>query len=441
MRIAVLTGVFPSVSETFILRQVTGLLDRGHEVEIYAEGRPTPGEPVHADFIGYGLQARTRYVTLPSASSAELSVWPLAGRVWPPGSERGERNLGRIAKALPAVSRNLRRAPRLTAAALYPREFGYQAASLSALWRLDALASAGGKFDVVHAHFGPVASSLRFAGTLWGAPLVVSFHGYDFSAWPRRHGAGAYARLFPRADVVTVNSDHTRERLIGLGCPPAKLRLLPVGLDPGAYPYRERTAQPEAQVRLATVTRLVPKKGLQYLLPAVAAVLSDHPRLRLDVAGDGPLRQELELLRDELGLGDVVHFHGAVEGKAVRELLERADLFAMVSVAAGGDEEGQGLALQEAQACGLPVLASDHGPLPEGLLPGRSGLVVRAGDVDAIAAGLRELLERPQAWAAMGREGRRFAEAHYDSGLLNDRLVDLYEESLNRGRKPWRARA
>ena len=161
-------------------------------------------------------------------------------------------------------------APRLAFQVLDRQEFGYQAASLSALLRLATLCRRPRQFDVLHAHFGPVGNSFRFARELWDAPLIVSFHGYDFSTVPRKEGARVYQKLFATADAVTVNSDYTRRQVETLGCPAARLHKLPVGLDPDAFPFRERALKPGEPVRILTVARLTEIKGHAFVVRAVA---------------------------------------------------------------------------------------------------------------------------------------------------------------------------
>jgi colanic acid/amylovoran biosynthesis glycosyltransferase len=428
VRVAMFVGAFPLVSESFILRQITGLLDRGHAVDIFAERPPPPGTPVHPEVATYNLRARTTYLALPPESGDwELPAWPPVGRTWAPGAAHSQANLARLARAAPALATGLRHAPRLAVRALLPAEYGYQAASLSALYRLARLCRQRGDYDVLHAHFGPVGASFRFARDLWRAPLVVSFHGYDFSTWPRQHGAGVYRRLFATADALTANSAYTAGRLRALGAPAGHIHALPVGLDLARFPFAPRAPQPGAPVRLLTIARLVEIKGLEYAIRAVGAVRAAYPALRYDIVGEGPLRGRLEGLIGALGLQDVVTLHGAQDGAAVARHLARAHLFLLPSVRVHGDAEGQGLVLQEAQACGLPVIATAHGALPEGLAPGESGLLAPERDPEALAAALRALLAAPERWPAMGRAGRAFVAARYDIHRLNDRLVDLYE--------------
>jgi colanic acid/amylovoran biosynthesis glycosyltransferase len=182
-------------------------------------------------------------------------------------------------------------------------------------------------------------------------------------------------------------------------------------------------------VRLLTVARLVEIKGHEFALRAVARVRARHPEIRYDIVGDGPLRKKLEALVAELGLQDAVTFHGAREGAFVRELMKNAHLAVLASVSIEGDAEGQGLFLQEAQACGLPVVATQHGALPEGMLPGKSGFLVPERDVDALAQQLELLRANPDTWPEMGWRGRAFVEERYNIQQLNERLVELYRET------------
>src|SRR5437879_1871524 len=204
LRIAMFVGSFPLISETFILRQITGLIDLGHEVDIIAENKPDADMPVHPEVRKYGLLARTKYVNGPPESTYwEMPVYPLTGKTWIPGAEKSLSNISRALRAAPTLIHCLIRSPKLTASVLDRGLYGYQAASLSALYRLSSLCSQPGRYDVVHAHFGPVGNNFRFVRAHWKVPLIVSFHGYDLCTVPRTEGNDVYNRLFSMVDVVT----------------------------------------------------------------------------------------------------------------------------------------------------------------------------------------------------------------------------------------------
>lgn len=433
LRIAMFVGAFPVTSETFILRQITGLLDLGHDVHIFANAR---GEDtvVHESVNQYQLLRRTTVVEGPPESVIwEMPVRPVAGETWLPGAERSVPNVSRLAHAFPVLARCATKRPGLTRDLLDLRQYSYRARSLSGAYRLSTLASVNKQFDVLHAHFGPVANAFRFARELFHAPLIVSFHGYDFCTVPRREGSQVYQRLWPCADRVIANSQYTSTRLCTLGCTESKIAVLPVGLLPADYPVRMRTNH-DGPVRILTVARLVEIKGHADALRAIVQIRGAGRNVEYHVAGDGPLRQRLTSLVTELNLENVVRFHGSQTETQVREHFANADVFLLTSRSVEGDAEGQGLVLQEAQASGLPVVATRHGAFPEGIAPENARWCCAEGDPNAIARALLALLEARTEWPAIGKAGREFVCARYDIRVLNERLVELYRDTVMRHR-------
>jgi colanic acid/amylovoran biosynthesis glycosyltransferase len=431
LRIAVFTGTFPAVSETFIVRQITGLIGRGHTVDIFADVRGDSGVPL--DHESSLLLDRVAYMDMPPETAPwEIPLWPLTARTWPPGSEKSVHNSVRFARALPKFFRCFTSSPHLTLKLVRTAEYGYRAQSFSQVYRMARLLKTNGGYDVLHAHFGPVAESFRFTRELWRAPFIASFHGYDFTTIPRREGQMVYTRLFQTADGITANSDFTTQRLIELGCPKNKLHRLPMGLDPARFPFRERTRVPDQPVRILMIARLVPIKGVAFALDAIAKVKESCPQILLDVVGDGPSRSELEQHAHNLGIGTMVRFHGALAGAALQLLMDAAHLFLHLSVTIDGDQEGQGLVLQEAQAVGLPVVATRHGAFPEGILDGESGFLVPERDASAAAERLVCLINNPQLWPEMGRKGRAFVEARFNINALNTQLENVYSEVIDK---------
>jgi len=427
LRIAMFLGTFPVTSETFILRQITGLLDLGHQVDIFADAPAPPGVPQQPEVETHKLLEHTHFMGLPPECVPwELPIRPLKGQSWIPGEVRPLSNLLRAARALPVFLRCFTSQPRLAIEALRRQEYGFQAESLSILYRLHRLLDRPGAYDVLHAHFGPNGNSFRFAPKLWRAPLLVSFHGYDFCTLPRKQGAGMYRKLFETAELITGNSEFTRTQLEKLGCPATKFRKLPVGLNPEEFCWRERVLKPGESVRILTIGRLVKIKGHEYAIQAVAALREKHPSIHYDIVGDGPLHSDLEKLVHQLGLKHHVTLHGALAGNALKHLMDNAHLFVLSSVSVEGDKEGQGLALQEAQAVGLPVIATQNGGLPEGMLPDQSGFLVPEHDVKALCERLSYLVKHPEIWPILGRNGREFVAARYDIRELNRQLVELY---------------
>jgi glycosyltransferase involved in cell wall biosynthesis len=230
----------------------------------------------------------------------------------------------------------------------------------------------------------------------------------------RRLLFAAYIPVLRRADGIVAVCEAVRNRYVGMGLPAAKVVVVENGVEEGRHDGREgRRRAEEALGRplpgppLVTVlASLHRRKGLEHLLRAAGSVVSAVPPARFVVAGEGPERGALELLRGELGLGDVVAFPGAL--RPVRELLAASDLFVLSSL-----EEGISNALLEAQAEGVPAVVTDVGGNSEVVDQGVTGLVVPPADPDALARGMIEILTDPgrrtsmQA-AAIARSRERF---------------------------------
>ena len=369
LRVAFLLERFPVVSETFLLTEMRGLQGAGHVVDVVSHHRPRRGEPVHDEVADSGLLGRTQYVD----------------------------------------------------AALTPDS-------------LDPVASipvAPGRHDVLHAHFGPNARRFAFAREQARAPLVVTFHGYDFSAQPRAHGAAMYDVLFETADVVTFNCEHARRALESLACPPEKLARLRMPIMAEEIPFRARHLWPGETVRIVTVGRLVEKKGHAVALEAIADVARDIP-VRYDVVGGGPLAVPLEVLVRKLGLEEVVTLHGRQDSAFVRHLLDEAHLFVLASMeAADGDTEGAPVALMEAHASGLPVVSTRHAGVPEVVLDGQSGLLVPENDPDVLARAIRQLIRDNEDWPTLGAAGRAHVEETFDVAPCTEELLGVYALALS----------
>jgi len=405
MNVAFVVDRFPALSESFVLDQMTGLIDRGIEVDVFARHEST-GEPTHPDVDEYGLRARTTYFGPPTG-------WPR-----------------RTAGALAIASRHLTSSPVALLRALNPVATGRDALSLRTLYMMDGFAAADpSTYDVIHCHFGPngvAGCALRDLLAL-PAKLVTSFYGYDVShrRWRRRDGR--YRRLFRKGDLFIAISDDMRARLADLGCPADRIALLPLGIDLRRFEVPQRGSGDGDRTVVATVARLIEKKGLEYSIRAIAKLRDRNRQVLYKIIGDGPLRPQLQDLIEELGVGDAVQLLGWADPAGVRELLEQADIFVLPSVtAADGDQEGTPTVLLEAQAMGLPVVSTLHAGIPEIVDDGRSGYLVRERDAEALAERLADLIGDRELRAELGRAGRANVEARHDARALAAQLEEIY---------------
>lgn len=400
MRIAVFAHEFPALSETFVLNQVTGLLDLGHDVTVFASG-PRAETAVHGDVARYDLLRRTRYPGIPDGLGA------------------------RARSGLAHIVRLGARDPRRLARCLDVAGHGRLAAS-GRLLHWGACLDGDGAFDVILAHFGPMgrlAATLRAAGLLSG-PLATVMHGVDVSADLRDEPA-AYRALFAAGELFLPVSEVWRARLLAFGCPPAKLAVHHMGVDTARYAFRPRIHVPGRPLEVLTVGRLVEKKGVAHALHAVAGLRAHGQAASYRIVGDGPQRDGLRALRDRLGLADAVTFLGWREQAEVVREMEAADILLAPSVTTpDGDQEGIPVTLMEAMASGMIVVSTRHSGIPELVEDGRSGLLAPEGDAAALTEALRRLAcDESERWPAFSAAARRRVQAAFDAAELN-RLLE-----------------
>jgi colanic acid/amylovoran biosynthesis glycosyltransferase len=289
-------------------------------------------------------------------------------------------------------------------------------------------------YDIAHCHFGQngiLALALRELDLLHARRIITTFHGHDVYVDVPRFSSKLRRLLFENGNAFTVNSSYTLDNVIALGGRKQDICKLPVGLDVDKFEFQPSVRNSGEPVRILTVGRLVEKKGIEYAIRAIAQLKDDFD-VMYRIVGGGPLRKQLEQLVGQLGIADDVTFLGALPQAAVREQYQWAHLFTLPSVTASdGDREGQGLVLQEAQVCGLPVVTTRHNGLPDGVKEGESAILVPERDTDALANALQTLVRQESSWPEMGRAGRTFVEENYDIEVLNDRLVSLYRDLLD----------
>jgi colanic acid/amylovoran biosynthesis glycosyltransferase len=405
VRIAFVLDQFPVLSQTFVLNQITGLIDRGHDVDIFA-GLPRDTAKTHPDVARYELLERTTH-------------WPERPRSW---ALRALKVVGRLARG------SCRLAPALRA--LNVRRFGRDSTSLRLLYQATVAAQAP-PYDIILAHFGKIGREtqmLREIGALSGK-LVTVFHGYDLSRYLKERGERVYDRLLAEGDLSLPISDHWRALLLELGASPERTVVHRMGIDCRRFEFLPRRAPKDGKTRVLSIARLVEKKGIEYAIRAIAQLIESGHRVDYRVVGDGPLRSDLERLISRLQVGAHVHLVGWKDQEELVELMKEHHLLLAPSVtAADGDQEGLPVVLMEAMAHGLPIVSTLHTGIPELVKDGETGYLVRERDANALADRLERLILAPESWAEMGRRGRQIVETEFDIQQLNDRLVAIFED-------------
>jgi glycosyltransferase involved in cell wall biosynthesis len=393
---------WPRLSQTFIVNEILVQEQLGTRLELYS------------------LTRSGERLVQPQVQAVGATVHYLDER------RRGSWRAAVADHALVARSAPLAYASTLAFAAARPHlARGYATLStlacFSAAVRLGAAIRRAGRtgapIEHLHAHFAhdPALVAL-LTSRLTGVPYSITAHARDLYQIPARslrtRARGATAMV----TCCAANVDYLRSVLPAPLHP--RLRLIHHGVEIDRFVPAPRTDD-GSPVEIVSVGRLVEKKGFPDLLSACATLkdalgATDVP-FRLRIYGDGPMRDELTVLRDRLGLRDEVELVGERNGDDVLRAYQGADIFALTPcVTADGDRDGVPNVIVEAMACGLPVVTTDAGGVAEVVQHGVNGLVATPRDVGTLARHLAELVTDGTRRRALGEAGRRVVEERFD---------------------------
>jgi glycosyltransferase involved in cell wall biosynthesis len=289
--------------------------------------------------------------------------------------------------------------------------------------------------DVLHAHWAiPTGPAAVMAARRLGIPSVITMHGGDVYVNPEQgydFPTRWYVRpplrwTLSRADALTAITEDCRQHALRAGAPAPSIRLIFNGTDlrrfspaPGG-----NGVDPRWGPRMIFACRqLFPRKGIRFLVEAVAQLKPRFPDLKLVLAGDGFERPALAKMAEDLGIAPDVTFLGWVPNAALPDYYRAAAISVIPSL-----EEGFGIPAAEAMGCEVPVVASDAGGLPEVVEHGVTGLVVPRGDSAALADAIGTLLADPDKRKRMGLAGRERALRHFDWDRSAEHFEQLYLE-------------
>lgn len=287
--------------------------------------------------------------------------------------------------------------------------------------------------SILHVHFGYHGVKLLGLKRKTGLPMVCSFYGDDAFHYPLKPGVKKqYRKLFAEADSILVLGPYMKAHLAGLGCAEEKIRIHHLGIDTGSIGYRPRTRKPGAPVRFMTSCSLLEKKGVGVAIRALAA-LKDTYAFTLDLVGDGPLRETLQQLAKECGIYDRLTWHGYKPYSFVIEKMYQCDVLIQASITTPDNrKEGTPVAIMDAMATGMAVVATRHSDIPEIVEDGVTGLLAAENDVEGLRACFKKLLDNPPVIESFGLRGREKVERGFNVATLTAQLEEHYLELIHR---------
>ena len=395
---------FPVLSQTFVIDQINGLIDRGANVQIvsfYEEKQKVSLQSLEK----HNLLDRTRFVTPLNAQKVKKPLKFLFLRFFYTAVHIKYKKLQPIVDfAKYAVSKD-------------KVNLAYEVA-ITAWKNRDNCFEA----DSIIAHFGNngvVASKLLSAGLLKGK-LNTVFHGYEISEYDNiAFWKEEYVKLSKNSRLLPI-SNFWKNRLENWGALSNSISVLRMGVDTGKFAFYDRPiAKP---VKIVSVARATEKKGLEYAIRAMAGLNDDY---HLSIIGGGALEKHLITLSKELGVTNRVTFYGAKPPSFVKSTLDESDIFLLPSVTDSvGDMEGVPVALMEAMASGLIVISTFHSGIPELIDNEKSGFLVPERDSIAISTAITKASSSDNL-SNLRREARSKVESEFNSQTLAQHLFDL----------------
>ncbi|CDG65352.1 MAG: hypothetical protein PWQ15_295 [Methanobacterium sp.] len=250
------------------------------------------------------------------------------------------------------------------------------------------------RMDVIHVQW-PIPNGLGalFLKKLYGIPYINTIHGEEVHLSKRYHLLFALHWLVNNSTKTITNSNATRKFCFDAGLDGDKIDVIPFGVDTEFFRPLD-VYKDEDIFQILSVGYLIERKGFEYLIKAMPDVLKEHKNARLKIVGSGPLESKLKTLIYELGLGNEVKIVSNVSDEELLMTYNSADLFVLPSIVdSQGNTEGLGVVLLEAMACGLPVMGSNVGGIPDIIRDGDTGILFTEKDSSIIAEKINLVME------------------------------------------------
>ncbi len=278
--------------------------------------------------------------------------------------------------------------------------------------------------QLLHAHFATESTALaQQLAREHAIPFTFTSHGYDIY---RKPPADFAARAAAAGAVITVSEANAAYIAQTFGVNRSHIRVIPCGVDTTRF-YPNGAVPHTGPPVILAVARLVAVKNLSLLLKGCALLRNQDLNFRCVIVGEGEgaCRADLERLRSELGLQDLVEMPGVADQDTVRKLWQTATVGVLTSTS-----EGMPVSLMEAAACGVPVVATAVGGVPELVLDGVTGLLAPSGNPEVLARALQWVLLDPDLRTRMSLAARRRAEQHFSVARQVDQLTAVWSDIL-----------
>ncbi|MBW2991629.1 glycosyltransferase [Candidatus Woesearchaeota archaeon] len=403
MKILYLLDVFPVISETFILNEITELIDLGHNINIVSLNKPEENK-LHRKVKEYDLVNKTRY----------LKFNPKEGREKYSREEVFEKSITEL------IEDNLDQKFKILESC-YKKETGKEISLRKFLDVLDIIrVIKKEKIEHIHCHFA--FQNVRIAyiiNKIIGIPYTFTTHAYDIFVNPSKD-------IKKWADnakkVITVSGYNKKYMNEKFGIDEGKIEVVHCGIE--LEKFRPGNKEKEG-FNISSIARLTEKKGLKYLIEACSLLESDF---KCNIFGEGPLKDELQGIIDKNELQGKVELKGAANQKEILDELNKSNIFVLPCVEArNNDRDGIPVSLMEAMAMEIPTISTDVTGIPELIEDGIGGVIVPQKNSKALAEAIVKVKNDKEFTEKIRKKGREKIEEEFDVKKNIKRLVGVFE--------------
>jgi glycosyltransferase involved in cell wall biosynthesis len=294
------------------------------------------------------------------------------------------------------------------------------------------------RFDIIHAQWSlPQGLTGIICKHIFKIPCITTLHGSDIHGLKYPGLKWLNAKVIKHSNACTANSCATAQMAEDISMRD-NIAVVPMGVNPRFLSAtRGRNTQGSVSVtgqkRIVYAGRLIDLKGVDYLIQALPAVLKVFPETKLFVIGSGPMKDDLVTLSNRLNLADKVTYIDSVSQEKLLEFYVSADLFVLPSIVnQKGETEGLGIVLLEAMACGLPVIGSDVGGIPDIIKDGKTGLLARQKEPESLAEKITKIFSDAPLRRKLVENGYQMVEKNFSWDTISEKFIEIYREVLSR---------
>lgn len=399
MNIVFWVNQFPVVSETFIRDQIIGLKNKGINPLILVS-----------------------YTSSDTLALKGFENYNLLENITEKGDLLTKNKIKRVIKALLILLKNINKSSFFYyLKSLNVIKLKKESLNLSLFYLLHYLLE--NKIEVIHAHFGNNGEQAAIIKSL-GVPikLITTFHGYDIRAGISKGGI-IYKNLKTHGDVIIAISPYNKEKLIGFGFDSSQLVSINNGINTTNFKPSHIKSTSDSKIKIISVGRLVEIKGFDMALYALKNVLEkfDNYQIEYTIIGEGHQYNILNQIAIELNISNQVVFKGALSSEQISDQLKHSDFYLLSS-----RNEAIPTVVLEAQACALPVVATNVGSVKDVVLEGVNGYLAEV-NIESITEALLKMIDNKNNWKTFGNNSRELIDNQYSYNSMLEKLIQLYK--------------